>query len=252
VDGDRIEVSRMVWQAGWIFFLAQPDLFHVQSMGWVNGGGRVGQTVSLGINSSWWSGHTADLQSFWVDDHDVWHQVPNSLLGIPDHVPLTADYSTYRWVIHALPDSMDVPFPQRIAVRLVDQTAASQPFQVSPALGAIDPDPPDPPIGGNNTGGGEDMVPIDPMPKLRNPANSMFGGQTELLVEMPSAQPARLDVFDIQGRRLRTLADRTLPQGASVLLWDGRDANGRALARGLYFARLTTPKATRTARVLLR
>ena len=256
VDGDRVEVSRIVWQTGWSFLLAQPDLFHVQSMGWMNGGGRVGQSVSLGINSSWWSGHTADLQSFWVDDSDVWHQVPNSMLGIPDHVPLTADFTTYPWVIRALPDSMGIEYPQRIAVRLVDQTAASQPFQVSPARGGIGVDPPDPPIdedpGGGNGSGSEELQPKDGQPILRNPSFSMFGGQVELLVDMPSSQPARLDVFDLQGRRLRTLADRTLPKGANVLLWDRRDANGRAVARGIYFARLTTPQATRTTRVLVR
>ena len=80
----------------------------------------------------------------------------------------------------------------------------------------------------------------------------MFGSLPSLVVDLPADTPARIEVFDVQGRRLRTLADRMLPRGASVLVWDGRDAAGGRAPNGVYFARLTTPSLARTVRLLLR
>jgi hypothetical protein len=50
---------------------------------------------------------------------------------------------------------------------------------------------------------------------------------------------ARLDVFDILGRHVRTLADEIQPAGPHQANWDGTDSRGRAVASGMYFYRLT-------------
>jgi photosystem II stability/assembly factor-like uncharacterized protein len=51
---------------------------------------------------------------------------------------------------------------------------------------------------------------------------------------------AAVDLFDARGRRLRTLFSQTAARPGSYRLeWDGRDAGGRRLPSGLYFARLT-------------
>ena len=48
-----------------------------------------------------------------------------------------------------------------------------------------------------------------------------------------------LEVFDVAGRRVRTLLDsRPLAQGEHVVDWELRDRDGRKLATGLYFLRL--------------
>jgi flagellar hook assembly protein FlgD len=60
-----------------------------------------------------------------------------------------------------------------------------------------------------------------------------------------------VDLFDLSGRRVRNLADRVLPAGATVLPWDGRDDAGKAMPRGVYFARLTGSGLSATARILL-
>ncbi len=52
--------------------------------------------------------------------------------------------------------------------------------------------------------------------------------------------PARLDVFDVRGRRIRTLVAPHLVRGAHVLEWDGRDARGQYVTPGVYFYRLRT------------
>jgi hypothetical protein len=58
---------------------------------------------------------------------------------------------------------------------------------------------------------------------------------------------AQLELFDVAGRKVRTLADSVLPRGAHQVRWDGRDARGQQAASGIYFLRLTVdgrPAAT--------
>ena len=44
-------------------------------------------------------------------------------------------------------------------------------------------------------------------------------------------------VYDLAGRQVRTLADRSFPAGEHDLRWDGADDQGRPMARGVYFTR---------------
>jgi len=59
----------------------------------------------------------------------------------------------------------------------------------------------------------------------------------------------RLELFDIAGRRVRTLAGGAMAPGPHSALWDGRDQHGQRVGAGVYFLRLTTPSRTFTARV---
>ena len=47
-----------------------------------------------------------------------------------------------------------------------------------------------------------------------------------------------LDIYDISGRKIRTLLDATLGAGRHTVIWDGQDDTGRGLASGTYVARL--------------
>jgi outer membrane protein assembly factor BamB/predicted phosphodiesterase len=49
---------------------------------------------------------------------------------------------------------------------------------------------------------------------------------------------ARLDIYDVQGRKVRTLVSGPLAQGRHLQRWDGRDARGQEVASGVYFLRL--------------
>ena len=61
---------------------------------------------------------------------------------------------------------------------------------------------------------------------------------------LPAAAAVRLDVFDLRGRRVRTLLDGRLPPGAHTAAWDGRDAAGAAVPAGVYLYRLRAGTAT--------
>jgi hypothetical protein len=55
---------------------------------------------------------------------------------------------------------------------------------------------------------------------------------------LPERGWVRLDVLDVAGRRVRTLAAEFREGGAHRLRWDGRDEGGRAVAGGVYWLRL--------------
>jgi subtilisin family serine protease len=68
-----------------------------------------------------------------------------------------------------------------------------------------------------------------------------------------AAETARVGVFDVRGRAVRTIAATAgTGAGASLsLAWDGKDDAGRALRAGLYFARATWGREIAEARMVL-
>jgi hypothetical protein len=68
--------------------------------------------------------------------------------------------------------------------------------------------------------------------------------------ERPVAAEAA--VYDLAGRRLRTLHLGPLARGLTTLSWDGRDERGGALAAGVYLLRLSAEGRSAVARIVRR
>ncbi len=73
-----------------------------------------------------------------------------------------------------------------------------------------------------------------------------------LLAGAPNA--ARLEavaeLFDVQGRALRTLHRGPMARGVTRLNWDGRDRDGHTLGAGVYYLRFATPLGSTITRVV--
>lgn len=65
-----------------------------------------------------------------------------------------------------------------------------------------------------------------------------FEGRMTVSFELPATSRVRLEVLDIQGRHVTSLADGELAPGRYSRAWEGRDANGRTLPSGMYFLRM--------------
>jgi hypothetical protein len=78
--------------------------------------------------------------------------------------------------------------------------------------------------------------PPAPAARLLPAAPNPFNPRCELRFVLAAAGPARLEVLDLAGRRLALLADGWLEAGEQIAVWDGRDAEGRELASGVYLA----------------
>ena len=60
----------------------------------------------------------------------------------------------------------------------------------------------------------------------------------ELSFTLPAPGRVRLDIHDVAGRRVVRLIDAPAVAGFHGISWDGRDGTGRAVAPGVYWARL--------------
>jgi len=85
-------------------------------------------------------------------------------------------------------------------------------------------------VTGVTQGGGAPAAPR--LAVLANP----FGTNLALRLELSRPAPVRLDVFDVQGRRVARREYGTLGGGAHRITWDGRGASGAAASTGIYWA----------------
>lgn len=76
-------------------------------------------------------------------------------------------------------------------------------------------------------------------PPNPNPAR----GRTELSYSLARDGAVDLTLYDVNGRRVRTLVNGVRLAGPHTATWDGRDDEGRAVGAGLYFAKLFTGNA---------
>ena len=89
------------------------------------------------------------------------------------------------------------------------------------------------------------------MLSLANPQPNPFNPSTRIAFSLDVAGDADLAVFDVAGRRLRTLASGWHDSGDDSATWDGRDDTGRRLPAGAYVAQLATDRGIRKAKLLL-
>lgn len=79
-----------------------------------------------------------------------------------------------------------------------------------------------------------------------------FRERTDILFDLPAASPVRLEIFDVRGRLVNTLADgEPMAAGRHTARWDGTGEGGRALPSGIYFARLAAGGETKTVKLIL-
>lgn len=66
----------------------------------------------------------------------------------------------------------------------------------------------------------------------------MRAGNARIHFGLAGADRVRIRMYDVTGRLVRTLADRSFNAGEYDLAWDGADDSGNQVARGVYFARI--------------
>ncbi len=82
-----------------------------------------------------------------------------------------------------------------------------------------------------------------------NPFNPM----TTIRVDIPDENRllVTLDIFDLRGRRVRTLVDRPLSGGTHYFAWDGRNDTGSSVPSGTYLYRLSRGRELSTKKMIL-
>jgi flagellar hook assembly protein FlgD len=77
-----------------------------------------------------------------------------------------------------------------------------------------------------------------------------FRSSATIAFTMPADGRARIDVFNVNGRRIRTVLDDMCEAGPNEVTWDGCDPSGAELASGVYFYRLETAAGSETKKML--
>jgi hypothetical protein len=78
-----------------------------------------------------------------------------------------------------------------------------------------------------------------------------FGSSVEIRLLRDAPTSARVAVFDILGRRVRSLGTTASEWGVVSFRWDGRDETGRTLPAGIYWARAEGNGERATVRLAL-
>jgi hypothetical protein len=80
---------------------------------------------------------------------------------------------------------------------------------------------------------------------LHAPSPNPFNPSTTLKYDLPQQVEVKLVIFDMLGRRVRTLVDQTQQAGRYAVIWDGRNEHGQPVASGtfLYQLRAGNPSA---------
>jgi hypothetical protein len=85
---------------------------------------------------------------------------------------------------------------------------------------------------------------------LRNRPNP-FNPSTDIEFSLQFDAPVTLSIYDVNGKRVRTLASRHFTRGPHSVPWDGRDAGGELVASGVYFLRLTAGNDSQVLKTVL-
>ncbi|MCK4546247.1 MAG: T9SS type A sorting domain-containing protein [Candidatus Eisenbacteria sp.] len=86
---------------------------------------------------------------------------------------------------------------------------------------------------------------------LRQNRPNPFNPVTEIEFGLPSLQNITLEVYNVQGQRIATLAKGAYPGGYHQVVWRGTDDGGVEVSTGVYFCRLVTDEKVMTRKMMM-
>ncbi len=104
---------------------------------------------------------------------------------------------------------------------------------------------------GSPTSVAEEDRPPAPVALRLTVAPNPFNPRTTVSFGVDRKQRVEIAVYDLAGKRLTMLADRTYDAGEHSVVWHGKDASGHAMPSGTYVVRMSAEDAVRTMKVIL-
>ena len=78
-----------------------------------------------------------------------------------------------------------------------------------------------------------------------------FNPQTNVSFDLPKAQHVSLEVYNILGQRVQTLANGSYEAGRYTYTWNGTNSKGENVPSGIYFYSLRTDEFSKTNKMML-
>jgi len=84
------------------------------------------------------------------------------------------------------------------------------------------------------------LLSLDPSPiaggfRLNGPFPNPFNPSTVISYELPHDLNIEINIFNLLGRKVRSLLNETRPAGQGSTIWDGKTENGHLASGGVYF-----------------
>ena len=95
-------------------------------------------------------------------------------------------------------------------------------------------------------------LPVNHNYQLTNHPNP-FTGETTISFSLTTNlhEKARIDIFNIRGQKVKTLFSGLVKSGQHEMVWNGTDANDKAVSSGVYFYKLKIGNKELTHKMML-
>ena len=78
-----------------------------------------------------------------------------------------------------------------------------------------------------------------------------FNPSTSIEFSLPSKSHVKLEVYNLLGRKIASIADRFFESGTHTVNWDGKNFSGEQAASGIYFYRMEAGQFDLTRKMIL-
>jgi hypothetical protein len=78
-----------------------------------------------------------------------------------------------------------------------------------------------------------------------------FNPETRIQFDLPKSTGVRIEIYNVYGQKIRSLANEQKAAGSYSVTWDGRKDNGESAASGVYFYRLAAGGFQQTRKMAL-
>jgi hypothetical protein len=89
-----------------------------------------------------------------------------------------------------------------------------------------------------------------PIRFLKNYPNP-FNPTTNIQFDLTQAGKTEVNIYNIKGQKVKTLLYQELDVGVHNFVWSGKDDNGKRVASGVYFYKVTVNKQERIRKMIL-
>lgn len=87
--------------------------------------------------------------------------------------------------------------------------------------------------------------------KLSQNYPNPFNPKTCIEFSLSKACNVKIDIYNICGQKIKTLADQYFREGHNVVDWDGKDDSKNEVASGIYFYKLSAGELSQTKKMIL-
>ena len=92
---------------------------------------------------------------------------------------------------------------------------------------------------------------IEPVSLNVNNYPNPFNPETTISFSLVKPTKTKIEIFNIKGQKVKTLLDDKLDSGEHKVVWNGKDDNGKSVASGVFFYKMTSGTYSSTKKMLL-